>query len=66
MYRHQHVCNVRQAEHVGFGKTFKPAAKDRRGVTAWIEREGLFKIGDSLRLHVPAQRAWSPMGDLFS
>ena len=55
-----------EAEHKGFGKAFKPAAKDRRGVTAWVEREGLFQVGDTLRLHVPDQRAWSPLGDLFT
>ena len=49
-----------ETEHAGFGKAFKPAAKDRRGVTAWIEREGMFKVGDTLRLHVPDQRAWVP------
>jgi hypothetical protein len=55
-----------EAEHRGFGQAFKPAAKDRRGVTAWMEREGMFKVGDTLRLHVPDQRAWAPLGGLFS
>ncbi|MFT6024515.1 MAG: hypothetical protein ACI9PY_002642 [Ascidiaceihabitans sp.] len=55
-----------EMEHSGFGQAFKPAAKNRRGVTAWVEREGLFQIGDTLRLHVPDQRAWAPMGDLFT
>ena len=44
----------------GHGKGFKAAAKDRRGVTAWVEREGPLAIGDSVTLHVPAQRAWAP------
>jgi hypothetical protein len=44
--------------HAGFGKAFKPAAKDRRGVTAWVEREGLFTLGDAVTLHIPDQRAW--------
>lgn len=42
----------------GFGKAFKPAAKNRRGVTAWVEREGLIRKGDSLRLHIPDQPPW--------
>lgn len=42
----------------GKGKLFLPAAKGRRGVTAWVEREGLFRLGDAVRLHVPDQRAW--------
>jgi hypothetical protein len=44
--------------HAGFGKAFKPAAKDRRGVTAWVEREGTFTLGDAVTLHIPDQRAW--------
>jgi MOSC domain-containing protein YiiM len=42
----------------GQGKGFKPAAKDKRGVTAWVEREGVLRLGDRVLLHVPAQRAW--------
>jgi hypothetical protein len=44
----------------GVGKRFKPAAVGRRGVTAWVERPGTFRLGDTLRLHVPTQRAWRP------
>lgn len=43
----------------GQGKTFKAAAKGKRGVTAWVEREGTLRIGDVLSLHVPAQRPWA-------
>ncbi|MEM6942014.1 MAG: hypothetical protein AAF509_18060 [Pseudomonadota bacterium] len=35
-------------------------AEGRRGVTAWVEREGMLRVGDTLRLHVPGQRAWQP------
>jgi MOSC domain len=42
----------------GMGKGFKAAAKDKRGVTAWVEREGVLRLGDEVRLHIPAQRAW--------
>lgn len=44
--------------HPGKGKLFKPAAKGRRGVTAWVEREGVFRLGDTVTLHIPDQRAW--------
>jgi hypothetical protein len=44
----------------GQGKGFKAAAKGRRGVTAWVEREGVLRVGDVLSLHVPAQRGWEP------
>lgn len=42
------------------GRKFKAAAADKRGVTAWVEREGRVQIGDTVRLHVPDQRAWQP------
>ena len=42
----------------GFGKAFKAAAKGKRGVTAWVEREGPLCVGDVLRLHVPDQPVW--------
>lgn len=49
-----------EAENVGHGKGFKAAAKGRRGVCGWVERQGALQLGDELRLHIPAQRAWSP------
>ncbi len=49
-----------ETEHPGHGKPFKGAAKGKRGVTAWVEREGSFQLGDQLTLHVPDQRAWRP------
>jgi len=49
-----------EAEMPGHGKAFKSAASGKRGVTAWVEREGPLRVGDRLRLHVPNQRAWAP------
>ena len=49
-----------EMEHEGFGAKFKPAAVGKRGVTASVEREGLLKIGDVMRLHIPDQRSWLP------
>lgn len=46
------------AEGPGQGRAFKSAARGRRGVTAWVEREGPIALGDTLRLHVPAQPPW--------
>lgn len=43
----------------GHGKAFKAAARGKRGVTAWVEREGSLEVGETLRLHVPNQRAWA-------
>ena len=44
--------------HAGFGAKFKSAAKHRRGITAWVEREGLLRVGAAVRLHIPDQRGW--------
>lgn len=46
--------------HPGFGARFKLAARGRRGVTAWVEREGSLRQGDTLRLFLPSQRRWRP------
>lgn len=49
-----------EADMPGVGQKVKTAAKGRRGVTAWVEREGVFALGERVRLHVPDQRAWAP------
>ncbi|WP_170761698.1 MOSC domain-containing protein [Ruegeria lacuscaerulensis] len=49
-----------EADLPGHGVSFKPAAKGRRGVTAWVERPGELKLGDRLTLFVPDQRNWAP------
>ena len=43
----------------GHGKAFMKSAKGRRGVTAWVEREGVLVLGDQLRLHIPDQPVWA-------
>lgn len=43
----------------GHGKGYKAAAKGRRGLTAWVEAEGLIRLGDIVRLHVPPQRIYA-------
>lgn len=45
--------------HPGLGKAFKPAAAGRRGVTTWVEREGVLRIGERMRLHIPDQPVWT-------
>ena len=42
----------------GFGRAFKAAARGRRGVTAWVEREGRLAVGDAVTLHIPDQPVW--------
>lgn len=51
---------VIDADLPGRGRAFKAAAEGRRGVTAWVEREGVLRLGDTVRLHIPDQRAWAP------
>nr|WP_237684772.1 sulfurase [Szabonella alba] len=48
--------------HPGQGAAFKSAAKGRRGVTAWVEREGLFRLDEPISLHIPDQRPWAGPG----
>ena len=47
-----------ETDHPGRGKKFKAAARRRRGVTAWVECEGVVRLGDAVRLFVPVQPAW--------
>jgi hypothetical protein len=50
----------------GVGAKFKPAAKQLRGVTCWVERPGPLAVGDSLRVHIPDQRPWSQLNEALS
>jgi len=50
--------------HPTFGKAFKPAAKDRRGVTAWVEREGTLTVGETITLHIPDQPVWAHLDNV--
>ena len=49
-----------EQDHPTHGLPFKAVAKGKRGVTAWVQKEGALAIGDKLRLHVPDQRQWNP------
>lgn len=50
-----------EAIHPGKGRAFKAAAAGRRGVTAWVEREGVIALGATLRLHIPDQPVWASL-----
>lgn len=56
-------AKVIEGVHPGHGKKFKASAQDRRGVTAWVEREGMLRLGARVRLHVPDQRAWDYLAE---
>jgi MOSC domain-containing protein YiiM len=49
---------VIDAHFPGKGKLFKPAARNLRGVTAWVERAGILRVGDEIVLHIPDQPVW--------
>lgn len=51
-------AKVIEEDAPGKGRAFKAAALNRRGVTAWVERPGALKVGDTLRLHIPDQPVW--------
>lgn len=48
-----------ERHHPGFGERFAKAAMGRRGVTAWVERQGQIDTGDSIRLYIPPQRIYA-------
>ena len=53
-----------EAAYPGHGARYRAAARDRRGITAWVEREGAFTLGERMMLHVPVQRAWAGAGTI--
>lgn len=54
------VAKTIETARPSHGKAFKAAATEKRGVTAWVERQGTLRLGEKMRLHVPEQRAWAP------
>ena len=56
-------ARVIEAEHPGHGAGFRRAAAGRRGVTAWVEREGVLRLGDRLLLFIPDQPVWAGLAD---
>ncbi|MDA7428426.1 sulfurase [Primorskyibacter aestuariivivens] len=54
-----HTAREIEAEQAGAGTGYKAAARGRRGVTARVEREGVLRLGEKLRLLIPAQPSWS-------
>ena len=48
------IANHNPGQKVGFVK----AAKHKRGITAWVEREGLVRLGDHITIWIPPQRLY--------
>jgi MOSC domain-containing protein YiiM len=54
----RHVGEVIDKHHPGRGAGFVKNAEHRRGVVAWVEREGEIAVDDAIVLHLPPQRLW--------
>ncbi len=53
------VTKVITKVHPAEGPEFVKAAKNKRGITAWVEREGEVKRGDAITVWLPLQRLYS-------
>lgn len=53
-----------EGAYPGHGARFKAAAAGRRGITAWVEREGVLTLGETMALHIPDQPAWPHLAAL--
>lgn len=49
-----HPGKVIERFHPGIGAAFVKAALGRRGVTAWVERDGNLRKGESFQVHSPS------------
>jgi hypothetical protein len=47
-----------ERRHPDKGRFFVKHAMERRGVTAWVEREGVIQRGDSVEVHMPPLRPY--------
>ncbi|WP_350334905.1 MOSC domain-containing protein [Coralliovum pocilloporae] len=56
----RYPASLIEQKHPGKGMGFPKAAINKRGVTAWVEREGMLKIGETCTLHIPPQRIYEP------
>ncbi len=53
------VGDVIEKHHPGHGTAFANVARNKRGLVAWVEREGSISVGDEIVLHIPPQRIYS-------
>ena len=51
-------AKVIDSHHKGKGRLFVKNAKEKRGVTAWVEKEGSISKGDGIQVFLPSQPAW--------
>ncbi len=55
----RYVGDVIEKHHPGQGMAFPKLARSKRGLVAWVEREGSISVGDEIVLHIPPQRIYS-------
>ena len=55
----KYPAEIIEKHHPGHGSTFVARAKHKRGLVAWVEREGKIASGDTIRLFLPPQRLWN-------
>ncbi len=53
------VSSVIEKIHADKGALFVKAATHKRGLTAWVEREGEVRLGDAITLFIPPQRIYA-------
>jgi MOSC domain-containing protein YiiM len=53
------VGDVIEQHYPGKGWQFPKLARNKRGLVAWVEREGAIAVGDEIVLHIPPQRIYS-------
>jgi hypothetical protein len=53
------VADVISNSYPEKGSMFVKAATHKRGVTAWVEREGLVSVGDTITVFIPPQRIYT-------
>ncbi len=53
------VANVIAKSYPEKGPKFVKAATHKRGLTAWVEREGEVFVGDDIKIFIPPQRIYS-------
>ncbi|PHR85911.1 MAG: sulfurase [Blastopirellula sp.] len=55
----RYPADVIEQKHPSKGGLFVKTAKDRRGLVAWVEREGGITTGDSIAVHLPPKRIYA-------
>ena len=55
----KYPAEIIEKHHPGHGSAFVAMAKNKRGLVAWVEREGKIASGDTIRLFLPPQRLWN-------